>query len=234
MTSQRAFAYASYGFAVLFAPWASVRLAHADDALPDAGRWSPGHDTTSKLQGEVSADRRSPGADGVYGRLDGDLTLGFGAGAELTDGSARGLFDVTAHYYWTAGIYAAYRERLGDAGPDRIASVGVDLRPSFIPRWSLGWQSGPATLDLLLDSVSLSAGAFFSKGPSLDHDAQRGFETSLGAGVPLSARAPGLWLSARYTLDWYEARHADPSVWLFISWQVLVNTPLVANTAQVH
>ena len=97
--------------------------------------WEPGHSTTSVLPGEVSADDTDFGPDGVYGRFDGDLDLALSAGAELESGVERVLVAASAHYYWTAGVYTAYREAVGDVrdttSAERLVSLGVDVRPMF-------------------------------------------------------------------------------------------------------
>jgi hypothetical protein len=149
-----------------------------------------------------------PGSDGVYGRLDGNLALAGGLGAELEGGEPRGQLRLSAHYLWTAGVYGRYSDAFGseDSRPARIASLGIDLRPLFLPRFALDHQQGPALVDLTLDSLSLSAGAFFAP------DGDRGFETGVGFGVPLLMRAAGPWLEARA-----ERRFADrgEDAWLF-------------------
>src|SRR5688572_12527470 len=76
--------------------------------------WDPGQTTTSVLPGEVSGDDTDFGPDGVYGRFDGDLDLALSAGAELESGAERLLVAASVHYYWTAGLYTAYREAVGD------------------------------------------------------------------------------------------------------------------------
>jgi hypothetical protein len=197
-----------------------------------ATEWDPGDRTASELPGEI---RRSDGAstvDGVYGRFDGDLDLALSLGAELESDVQRLLVAASAHYFWTAGIYGTYREALGDGRDDvparTLFSVGVDVRPLFVPRWSLDWQTGPATLDLLLDSISLSAGAYFA--PADEGAARRGFEVTFGAGVPLMGTASGPWLSARYDVRFPEAGDTSTSAWLMLSWHLLVSTPLASNT----
>jgi len=194
--------------------------------------WEPGHGTTSVLPGEVSADDTDFGPDGVYGRFDGDLDLALSAGAELESGVERVLVAASAHYYWTAGVYTAYREAVGDVrdttSAERLISLGVDVRPMFIPRWSFDWQSGPATLDLMIDSISASAGAYFA--PTETGAGRRGFEATFGVGVPLAAAAAGPWLSVRYDMRFPEAGDLNTSVWLMLSWHLLVSTPLAGNT----
>jgi hypothetical protein len=87
----------------------------------------------------------SVGADGVYGRFDGDLDFGVGLGGEVEQHATRAAVRASLHYFWTAGVYASYRDALGRDDPDaQLASVGVDLRPLFMPRWSEHWETGPA------------------------------------------------------------------------------------------
>jgi len=155
-----------------------------------------------------------PGFDGVYGRLDGSLALSVSAGAEVEDGEPRGALRLAAHYLWTAGVYARYSDAFGSAEqrPSRVASLGVDVRPLFLPRFALDTEHGPAFLDLTLDSFSLNAGAYFAQPSSRDFGDERGFEAGLGFGLPLLGEAAGPWLEARA-----ERRFADggPNAWLF-------------------
>ena len=222
---------------LLFATAPAVALppAPSEELSP---QWEPGNATTASLDGEISRSASTANADGVYGRFDGDLALALGAGAELEKSAGRALLDASAHYYWMAGVYAAYRDTLGTApgklSARRIGSFGVDLRPLFIPRWSFNWQSGPARLDLFLDSISLSAGAFFADEPPRKRASRRGFETGIGAGVPLAAYAAGPWLSVRYSLRFPEAGATTGSVWLLLTWHLFLNTPLSSTTGAIH
>ncbi len=155
-----------------------------------------------------------PGSDGVYGRLDSNLALALGAGAELEAGEPRGALKLSAHYLWTAGAYVRYSDAFGSADerPARVASLGVDVRPVFLPRFALDSERGPAWLDLAIDSFSLNAGAYFAKPRGADFGDTRGFETGIGLGVPLLGEAAGPWLEARA-----ERRFADrgENAWLF-------------------
>jgi len=162
-----------------------------------------------------------PGSDGVYGRLDGSLALSGMLGAELEDSEPRAQLRLAAHYLWTAGVYARYADAFGSAErrPQRVVSFGVDLRPLFLPRFGLDYEQGPAWLDLALDSLSLTAGAFLASPPAApererhdDFGEERGFETGLGLAFPLCGAAEGAWLDARA-----ERRFADrgQSAWLF-------------------
>jgi hypothetical protein len=155
-----------------------------------------------------------PGSDGVYGRFDGNLALALSAGAELEAGEPRGALKLSAHYLWTAGVYARYSDAFGSADerPARVASLGVDVRPLFLPRFALDLEHGPALLDLALDSLSLNAGAYFGKPGGASFGDARGFETGIGFGVPFLGEARGPWLEARA-----ERRFADhgENAWLF-------------------
>lgn len=156
-----------------------------------------------------------PGDDGVYGRFDGRLALAAGAGAELQSGAVRGSLRVAAHYWWTAGVYARFADAFGgtDAGrAERVASFGIDLRPLFLPRFARNYEQGPPLLDLTLDSLSLTAGAYFAQPHARSFGDERGFELGFGLGVPLFAAARGLWLEGRA-----EHRFADvgPNAWVF-------------------
>jgi hypothetical protein len=160
--------------------------------------------------------------DGVYGRFDGSLALAGGLGAELEGKQPRGSLRLTAHYLWTAGVYARYSDAFSspDHAAPRVLSGGVDVRPLFLPRFALDLEQGPSALDLALDSISLSAGAFFKQPPSSiggSFGSQRGFEIGLGGGVPLCGVARGLWLELRG-----ERRFADHgelgNSWLVSAW----------------
>lgn len=155
-----------------------------------------------------------PGSDGVYGRFDGALTLAASLGGELEASDPRGALKLTAHYLWTAGAYARYSDAFGGSSerPARVASLGIDVRPLFLPRFALDTEHGPAILDLTLDSFSLSAGAYFAEPLGKSFGDELGFEAGLGFGVPLCGEARGAWLEARA-----ERRFADrgDNAWLF-------------------
>ena len=162
----------------------------------------------------------------MYGRFDGDLDLGVGVGAEL--GSAGGVAPAaraTAHYYSIAGAYVEGRVRAGDASARSLFGLGVDIRPLFVPRWAKGFETGPTLLDLTLDSLSLSLGAFWAeRSTALTGDA-RGFEVGLGFGVPLFARAPGLWLETRGVLRYPDASAREEALVVALAWHGFVLTP---------
>lgn len=188
--------------------------------------WSPGEPTTSRLPGEVSSDGSSGRGDGVYGRFDGRYDAGLEAGTELGGGGAAFAARATAHYFYMAGLYASYFDAMGgeELRARRGVSFGVDLRPTFLPRWSNDMQRGPSFLDLAVDSISLGMGVYFREPRGREFGDSRGFELSLGFGVPILGRFEGLWLGARGLLRWddpkvREARSAEATALLTLGYQ---------------
>jgi hypothetical protein len=201
---------------------------HADAEEP---RWQPGQRTTSRLPGEVG-ERSHDSGDGVYGRFSGDLDVGFGLGAELGDGSARAAGRLSLHYFSMVGVTVGFAEDVAGDDPPfaRALSLGVDVRPAFIPRWSEGLEDGPGFVDLAIDSISLGLGAYWAAPPVGALGDERGFELSGGLGFPLLARANGLWLEGRAVLRWPEPpRDRDgprTAALLLLSWHGFVSSPL--------
>lgn len=152
----------------------------------------------------VPASAAAQDGDGVYGRLDGDLTLSAGlmGGAVTND---------RVHPAWTGSVSLELRARILDSGGifaigewrpegDSRVIVGVDVRPLFLPRFLLGWETGSQWADLLIDSIGLDLGAAI--GP-FDHAAGVGLAIGFGIDVPLflPERTSGgvfLRLGARY------------------------------------
>ena len=168
--------------------------------------------------------------DGVYGRFDGDLDLGIALGAELgSAGQAAPALRASVHYFAIAGVYAGGRLRAGDQSAPSLLNLGVDLRPLFVPRWAKGFETGPSFLDLTLDSISFSLGAFWAKratpAPMPPRDSPRGFELGVGFGVPLLASAAGPWLEARGMLRYPDAAPREEALLLALAWHGFVTTP---------
>ena len=158
--------------------------------------------------------------DGVYGRFDGDLDLGFALGAEFgSAGNVAPALRASAHYFSIAGAYMAGRVQAGEHSAPSLFGAGVDLRPLFLPRWAKGFETGPGFFDLTLDSVSLSLGAFWAA------RAERGFDAQLGFGLPLSASAAGPWLEARGALRYPDAREREEAVTVALAWHGFATTP---------
>jgi hypothetical protein len=144
---------------------------------------------------DVGWERRpAPQGDGVYGRFDADLDAAVAAGVALGSIEPAPALRATVHHYSTAGVYVGTVLPLAATSEDSLLSFGVDLRPTFLPRWSENLQQGPARLDLALDSISLAIGPYFR---FAEHGESRGLETSLGLGVPLLSSASGPFIEAR-------------------------------------
>lgn len=211
---------------------ASVAIAAAQLTAASASRaepgWSPGNATTATLDGEVQARDGADFGDGVYGRLDGDLTTALYAGLAGWENSSYAAVDASLHYFWTAGAQLSLREGLSgsDRAHARMVGLGVDLRPLFLPRLALDLEGGPAWLDLTLDSLSLGVGAYFAK-PRGGGDGTRGLSLSSSLAVPFFRSASGPWLRVR--VERHLASDADdPSetlIALQLSWHGVWASP---------
>jgi len=196
---------------------------HAGVASAEEPDWHPGRQTTATLPGEVQP-RDVPDADGVYGRFDGDVFLGIGAGVELGAGTRVGGV-ARALFYQSAGIVAGYAHApSNEASLERVGFVGAELRPLFLPRFALDLEGMGPLFDLTLDSLSLGAGVCF---PAEDgSDRKAALEFSMGLGVPLFLRANGLWLEARAALR--PALSADSGqLFLLLGWYEAIETTLI-------
>ncbi len=185
-------------FLYLLGACAQASAQSTQGAPTETETWSPGNPTTSQLDDEVQPGDEGPLTDGVYGRLDGDMTAAVAVGAALGDARSYLAADLSLHYFWTVGIYANLREGLGgDARVfERAGGVGVEVRPLFLPRLVLDMQGRSALLDLTLDSLSFGLGAYFAdeaRPTAGDH----GLELSLGLLLPLSRSANGPFIRLR-------------------------------------
>jgi hypothetical protein len=190
-----------------------------------ARSWDPGNPTTSRVGGEVQADDVESGSDGVYGRFEHPFDLGIHGGAEFLEEGAAGAARATLHYYFMPGIYAGYTDAFGgDAlGGSRLVSFGVDIRPAFVPRWSKNMEQGTGFLDLTVDSISLGLGCYFRTPRDGSFGERRGFELSLGFGLPLVGKAAGPWIGARSLFRWEDlgasGSTANLSLLATLGWQ---------------
>lgn len=145
----------------------------------------------------IGVDPGTARGDGVYGRFDGDVDLGVGLGARIGAPGLGPNLRLSGHFLSTAGLVFDLTLPLVGAD-DWSLGAAVDLRPLFLPRWALDLQQGPAFTDLLLDSVSVSAGPVFH--PLADLEV--GFGLEAGLSIPLTGHAAGLWLDLRGSGRW--------------------------------
>jgi hypothetical protein len=152
-----------------------------------------------ELSPRVEAPEGNGFADGVYGRFNGDTDLSLKLGGLISQAEFWGSLGASAHYYSLVGISADYANGLASDSTDlESLSVGVELRPLFLPRWALDAEHGPAWLDLTLDSLALGLGAYWAD-PGEGFGEARGIWLSIGIGVPLLGSADGPWLELRET-----------------------------------
>jgi hypothetical protein len=207
--------------------WPLLVLALSDATAPKSGAF--GTITSGKVR-SVDPDGNHHEGDGAYGRFDGDLDLGLGVGPNLafTGNDAGVAVRGTAFWYSTIGLDLAYSETLtSDPDLERRLGVGVGLRPLFLIRWSQALESGPAVLDLALDSLSLGAGASFATLPGRGFGSRTTFEATLGAGAPLLGTAQGPWLELRAGLSLPSPEQGETSAMLVFAWHFVCLTPVV-------
>jgi hypothetical protein len=181
------------------------------ETLEEGYAWGP-HSTWPTRPHVIPSD--SSNSDGAYGRFAGRLEAGVGLGTEFNTQTPLLAARFTLHYFSTAGVYVMYATSFNDSppaptsasrlGPPRATtdtpnrlSAGVDLRPLFLPRFAQDYEQGPAFLDLTIDSMSLAVGVFWQQAPDGNFGDVRGLEASIGGGIPLFAKASGLWIRFR-------------------------------------
>jgi hypothetical protein len=161
-------------------------------------------------------------ADGVYGRFDGNTDLSLKLGGLISEAELWGSLGASAHYYSLLGVSVDYANGLGEDSSDlESLSLGVELRPLFLPRWALDAEHGPAWLDLTLDSLALGLGAYWAD-PGVGFGEARGIWLSLGIGVPLLGKAEGPWLELRETRRFPDREHggesAHSALYIYFGW----------------
>lgn len=193
---------------------------------------SPFGARTSSQVRSVDPDANRHEGDGAYGRFDGDLDLGLGVGPNLAfTGDDIGVaLRGTAFWYSTVGLDVVYTETLSKTPElERRLAAGIGLRPLFLIRWSQALESGPAVLDLALDSLSLGFGASFGTPPGRGFGSRTKFETSLGFGAPLAGTAAGPWLEFRAGVALPEPKQGETSAMLVLAWHFVCVTPIVGS-----
>lgn len=164
----------------------------------------------------------APGSDGVYGRFSGDTDISLKLGGMVLGSGLAGSVGASMHYYSLLGVTGDYSEGLvADSLHARSASVGMELRPLFLPRWVLGLERGPAWLDLALDSAAFGFGAYFTDAED-EGRGSRGAWLSLGGGAPLWGEASGPWVELRALRRFPDpvarAAEAHNALFVYLSW----------------
>jgi hypothetical protein len=138
--------------------------------------------------------------DGVYGRFDGDVDVGVGLGLRAGPDAIGPTARLSFHYLQSLGLVGQFTAPTTRDDEAWEAMAALDIRPLFLPRWALDLEQGPAFSDLLLDSLSVGAGPVFTYH---DKAARTGFGLDVGAALPLSSQARGLWLHVRGGPQWW-------------------------------
>lgn len=170
-------------------------------------------------------------ADGAWGRLKGDLAIQGDLGM-VYDGSHPGVMGAVAiRYLQSAGAYATWMMPVSkDADFERIGSVGVELRPLFLPRLLKDWQGTSPRLNLWIDSFSIRMGtAFAHQGPYAQGP---GFETGVGMGIPILPQAQGPWIGVSALWRWsqdamHTGQNSDFVCTMTLGWQTILYSGLV-------
>ncbi|MBX3188197.1 MAG: hypothetical protein KF819_14340 [Labilithrix sp.] len=170
--------------------------------------------------------------DPSYGRIDGDLSVGAGAGATFGPRGPRAALDLRLRYLWTAGVFVTYEDGPllgGDAEPKRALASGIEIRPLFLARWLTGRETGKPYLDLTLDSIGLELGAVFMQPEGARFGARPGLQAGLGIQLPVLPRATGPVIGLHGGARWSDAAlaghpvlgAADRSMYLLVTvaWQ---------------
>jgi hypothetical protein len=135
--------------------------------------------------------------DGVYRRLEGDLTLSGGISGGLALGNDQTLaVDLRARYLDSIGV--AVIPEWSVKKSESAVALALEVRPLFLARFLSNAYSGRAWVDLIVDSIGVEIGSWL--GPCNRHF---GAALLLGGGIefPLSRRADsglGLRLASRY------------------------------------
>jgi hypothetical protein len=155
----------------------------------------------------LAAPASAWGADGLYGRFDGDLELQASAGAAFAQGGPSLAASVAALYLSTVGVYAHYTDALGSGGPlvARSIATGVHIAPLFLARYAINAEHGPAHLDLLVDSLALEVGTFWDQPRGGPWASRPGLELAVGLAFPILGRATGPYVGFRAALRWRDA-----------------------------
>lgn len=174
--------------------------------------------------------RSNRAGDGVYGRFNGDISLQIGAGVEVAPhpDTVRALVFGDFSIYQTVGLYGSFRQTVTDHDPiPRLASLGIGVAPLFLFRWSRATQFGHAIPDLILDSLTISGGTYLGQLRDESFGDPFGFEGGLSIGIPLMARANGLWLRTRGNIL-TGGDEVQGTLWLMLTLQGFVHTGLLS------
>jgi hypothetical protein len=141
-----------------------------------------------------------------HGRVDGDLTVVVGAGAAVAPQGVRPEGELRLRYLETAGLFTTYEEAAllqgAAADPQRVLTLGGELRPLFMARWLLGYETRRVRLDLAVDSVGIELAAVFAQRPGGPFGSELGLQAGLGLELPLLEQPSGPWIGLHGGVRW--------------------------------
>jgi hypothetical protein len=149
------------------------------------------------------------------GRIDGDTTLGLGAGCVIATGGPSVEADIRVRYLDSAGLFATYEDSrlIGAAGePLRLLGAGFEIRPLFLARWLQGLETGSARVDLAIDSLGIEIGGLLYQPAGGSLGSRSGLELGLGVELPVLTTATGPWIGIHGGVRWSEAALAGDLV----------------------
>jgi hypothetical protein len=215
--------------------------ARADDGrAPDPRESEIAEHELGKLKSTTGGLEATKKVDTTYGRIDGDVSLAFGAGITLAPRAPRLAADFRLRYVDTIGAWVTYEEGplIGSSSdPRRVFASGLEIRPLFLGRWLQGWELGSPRFDLALDSLGLELGAFFAQPEGARFGSRPGFQVGLGLEVPIFETASGPWIGFHGGARWSDTAlggsviqgPSDRSLFLSITvrWHFFLGTHVV-------
>jgi len=174
--------------------------------------------------------------DGVYGRLDGDISLSPSVGIAQFRGKTEPLLGFQAMYVSTLGLAFSHANTRFTFGADTAerSTTAIEFRlcPLFLGRWAEALEVGPPMLDLALDSFTIGLGAFWDYNQRLG-TLQRGTSLSTGLSLPFFRQMMGPWLNAMFGLRFADgpafSARTDAVAGLSVSWTWLVDSKIHAD-----
>jgi hypothetical protein len=227
---------------VAIASWVALGSpARADDGrAPDQRESEIAEHELGKLKSTTGGLEATKKVDTTYGRIDGDVSLAFGAGITLAPRAPRLAADFRLRYVDTIGAWVTYEEGplIGSSSdPRRVFASGLEIRPLFLGRWLQGWELGSPRFDLALDSLGLELGAFFAQPEGARFGSRPGFQVGLGLEVPIFETASGPWIGFHGGARWSDTAlggsviqgPSDRSLFLSITvrWHFFLGTHVV-------
>ena len=173
------------------------------------------------------------GGDGVYGRLDGDISWEAGVGAALLKDQVLAEIELALLYYSSVGLRGGYADSFNNSENALVRSawVSLEMQPLFLSRWFLDMSTGNQFTDLLIDSLALDVGMAWEQVNPLNFGETRALLLGASFGIPLFGRATGLWLRAGAQYRLYDTPVSSDAgmLQLNLCWRGFFTSPFVSS-----